>query len=398
MKRRGVTIILIITICAVFFYGYRYLKIPVETKTARITRLEDVISCNAYISRQETVYSAERTGTMYSYVTEGARVAKNMKIATVYQGNADNDLIQELNNIDIKVAELEKKKEESEHFTGDYGSVESTMETIKNKIITAAIENDIADIGEYKASINSLYSNGADNYADTISGLNTRKTEIESQLGNNKSDIYSTISGIYSENVDGLEGILTLESIMQYTVADFNSLSYDGANARISNSVNASDTICKVVDNHVWYAVTVIPKAKAHEIKNDKNLLIRFDSLPGEEVAAEVVYISQEAEEEENVLIVLKSERYLEGVYGIREGKMEIVVSRYTGFEVPVYAVRIIDDKKGVLISKGTSEIFCECDIIYTDEEKGTAIVYPSSDAKRKLSIGDKIILGEKTE
>ncbi len=398
MKRRGVTIILIITLCVIFFYGYRYLKIPVETKTAKMTQIENVITAEAYVARQEVVYSAENTGTMYSYVTEGARVAKNMCIATVYRGEVNDDLIQELNNIDIKIEELERQREQNKLFTTDSSSAESTIENIKNNIISAAVENDVSKIADYKITINSLYNKDVDTSADTITKLDLRKQEIESQLGNEKSDVYSTISGVFSKNVDGFENILTPDAIFEYTLEDFNALSVPDSKIHKTNTVNSGEEICKVVDNHVWYVITSVPKEKAQEISGNKKLLIRFDSLPGVEVSASVEYISTEVEESENVVAVLKSERYLEGVYGIRSGQMDIVVNRYTGFEVPVYALRVHDDKKGVLIASGSSEIFCECDIVYTDNEKETAIVYPSEKAKRELSTGDKIILGEKTD
>lgn len=398
MKRRGVTIILIITACVVFFYGYRYLKVPVNTMTAAITQIEDVITADAYVSRQEVVYNSQNSGTMYSYVTEGARVSKNMRIATVYRGDVDNELIQELNNIDIKIKELNDEKKKSELFVSGNRSAQSKIENIKNDVINAVIENDIGKIKQYKSEINSIYNKEEDTSEDTITELTRMKSQIEMQLGGDKSDIYSTMSGVYSRNVDGLEGVLSPDSIMNYTVNDFNSLTKPDDVTKLSNKVNSGETICKVVDNHVWYAVVTMSKKRAEEIRNKNNMLVRFDSLPGAEVSAKICYISSEADEEENVVVIFESQRFLEGVYGIRTGKMDIVVNRYTGFEVPIHSIRIVEDKKGVMISKGSSEVFCECDVIYTDMEKETAIIYPAEGAAVELSIGDKILLGEKTD
>ena len=80
----------------------------------------------------------------------------------------------------------------------------------------------------------------------------------------------------------------------------------------------------------------------------------------------------------------------------MRSGDMEIIINRYVGYEVPIHSLRVIDEKTGVVISGGSSEIFCECDVVYSNENDGIAIVYPSDNAKRKLAIGDKIVLGEK--
>ena len=132
MKRKGVTIILTLTLLAVLFYGYRYLKIPVETKTASMTRIEDTIRTKAYVIRTEEVFNAEITGTMYNYAEEGDRVAKNMCISTVYRGNVDADLITDLNNVNNRIQKLQEAKEKSEQFITDSGSGDYTVEKVKD--------------------------------------------------------------------------------------------------------------------------------------------------------------------------------------------------------------------------------------------------------------------------
>ena len=398
MKKQGIAIILIFTVFAVIFYGYRYLRIPVLTQSAYIMQREDVVSADAYVVRIEAVYSSENTGTMYNYISEGARVAKDVKISTVYRGNVNADLVQELNNIDTKIYNLEKIKAANETFIYDMGSYENKTEVIKNNIINAVIENNISDITEYKNELNALNNDSDDNTDAQMSELIAKKSELESRLNNDKTDIYASMSGVFSTNIDGLEGVLTPDSITGYAVSDFNSIPEPQTVQRTKNTVSAGENICKISDNHTWYVLTLLNKEKAEEIRNKGNVIIRFKNLPGAEVTASYEYMSQEDENEENVVLVLKSDRYLEGVYGIRESEMEIVINRYVGYEIPLYAIRNVQNKQGVVIKIGNSQAFCECNIIYTDYEKGTAIIYPAKDAKRELDVGDKIILGEKTD
>ncbi len=396
MKRKGVTIILTLTLLAVLFYGYRYLKIPVETKTASMTRIEDTIRAKAYVIRTEEVFDAEITGTMYNYAEEGDRVAKNMCISTVYRGNVDADLIRDLNNVNNRIQKLQEAKEKSEQFITDSGSGDYTVEKVKANIINAVINGNIQEIEGFKNTLRALNNEEANEFDSSLNELIDEREKIEAKLSGDKSDINTTMSGIFSLNVDGYEQILTPESIFEYKVNDFNSLNEPEISQRTTNLVSAGESICKVVDNHIWYAMAVLSKAEAAQIKEKGSLILRFDSLPGAEVKASVSYISQEEEDSENVVVVLKSDRYLEGVYGMRSGDMEIIVNRYVGYEVPIHSLRVIDDKTGVVISGGSSEIFCECDVVYSNETDGIAIVYPSDKAKRKLAIGDKIVLGEK--
>lgn len=398
MKRRGVAITLSITLFAVLFYGYRYLKIPVETKTAMLTQQEDVVSAKAYVIRTEDVYDAQVTGTMYNYVEEGDRVAKNMRISTVYQGDVDSDLVESLNNVDNRINKLEIAKEKSGQFITYSSSVDSTVEKVKADIISSVINHNIQEIESYKNSLKALNKEESEEFDSELYDLKRQKSEIESKLSSNKSDIYALMSGIFSLNVDGYEEVLTPETIMQYKVSDFEQINALEISQRTTNNVNFGESICKVVDNHVWYAMAVVSKKEAEQIKSKKEVIIRFDDLPGEEVSASVAYISAEAEENENVVLVLKSDRYLEGVYGMRSSNIEIVTNRHVGYEVPIHALRVVEEKTGVMVLGGTSEFFCEAKVVYTDEKTGIAIVYPAEGAKRKLSVGDRIVLGEKKD
>ena len=125
MKKHGVLIILLVTFSAILFYGYRYVNSPIKTKTARLEQLEEIVSGDAFVIRNEVVYNAETSGTLYNYITDGARVAKNMLISTVYRGSVNEELVRELNNIDIKIEKLKRRIEQNETFTKDNSSTEN---------------------------------------------------------------------------------------------------------------------------------------------------------------------------------------------------------------------------------------------------------------------------------
>ena len=287
-------------------------------------------------------------------------------------------------------------KEKSEHFIIDSGSTDNTVDKVKNDIISAVISDDIGEIESYKNTLKALNNEELQKIDSEMDELSSQKREIESKLSGDKSDINATIAGIFSLNVDGYEEILTPENIMQYRVSDFEQISDVQMSERTTNNVTAGESICKIVDNHTWYVMAVVSKREAEQINENKEIIIRFTDLPGSEVTATVDYISKENDDSQEVVIVFKSDRYLEGVYGMRYGEMEIVINRYVGYEVPIHSLRVVEEKMGVMISGGSSEIFCQADVVYSDEVKGIAIIYPAKDAKRKLSIGDRIVLGEK--
>ncbi|MBR3792029.1 MAG: hypothetical protein IKK18_04935, partial [Clostridia bacterium] len=178
MKRKGVTIILLITLFAVLFYGYRYLKIPVETQAAMLTRLEDTVKTKAYVIREEAVFDAQIPGTMYNYVEEGDRVAKDMRISTVYRGDVEDDLIHELNNVNTRIEKLEAAKAKSEQFVTDSSSAESTTEHIKTDIINAVINNDVSEIENYKNTLRALNDKASEEVGKDLNELIIKRENI----------------------------------------------------------------------------------------------------------------------------------------------------------------------------------------------------------------------------
>lgn len=397
MKKGSIFVIAGVILAAVVFYGVRYVRAPIGTQTLQMVTREERFPGEAYIVRDEIVYTAPTTGTLYSYTDEGARVGKNRLIAAVYDGVVEEKTLQELNNLDKKIEQLEEDKAQRELFVTDENSTESQLEKLKDNIIEAAAENDIAQISEYKEYINKINS-GEFTYDDnTLEMLKAEKTEIELQIGHTKQDILSQNSGVYSNNVDGYEDILAPESIMDFTLDAYRGLEDPGPAAVQKVVVTQGDQVCKVADNHVWYVMALVDKQYAEPLSEGTAATIRFNQLPGVETPVTIEKIVRE-EGDEQALIIFKSERYSEGVFSMRTSDIEVVLASYEGFEIPVHSLRVQDGETGVMVQKGQAEVFKKCEVIYTDQQAETVIVQPVTGEQNLLTVGDKVILGEKTE
>lgn len=136
MKKSFIAIILI-TVAVFLFYGIRYARTPVQKQEATIVTFEESVSGEGYIVKKENVYTSGNSGTFYSYKSDGQRVAKNSKIASVYNGSVNSDVLTELNNVNKKIEELNNKSKTGGLFVSDSQNAESTVDGIKNKIISA---------------------------------------------------------------------------------------------------------------------------------------------------------------------------------------------------------------------------------------------------------------------
>lgn len=394
--KKSVFIIIGAAVLAVAFYGVRYVRTPVDVMTAKTATVENKISAEGLIVYHESVYNAGTNGTFYSFADEGARVGKDRLLATIYDGIVDKEVLQSLNNIDKKIADLEESIKETTIYVSDKSSQQAVMENMKDKIIDDVLEGDSSQIQSYKNRLQNTTESVSHVDAGTeLERLKKEKKSIEASIGQSKRDIYSGNSGIYTTLLDGLEGIITPELLQSYTVADYTSLAEPEESIMGSRTVQKGEKVCKVVDNHTWYMASVITKEQRDRIKVGQSVQLRVKELPGEVVSAKIDYISAEPEGATEYLVVVESERYLEGVFNIRKSGIEIILDSFYGFEIPLHAVRVQEDKNGVMVRKGISEVFKECTILNRNDETGTVIIAPVGGGN-SLKIGDLIVLGEK--
>ncbi|MBE7044244.1 MAG: hypothetical protein E7397_01840 [Ruminococcaceae bacterium] len=397
-KSKSVLAILLIVIGVVIFYGVRYASSPVEVMSARMMQYEETVSGEAYFVWNERVYQAPSAGTAYHSTDEGARVGKNRIISSVYQGEVSEQILQELANINKKIEKLHSRQQSMSLYVDEY-TAENRLENLRREIIKTVRSGNVSEIAEYKEEIKSVISGeGNISVAEEIEALKRDKYLAEQKIGQTKTDIYSDCSGVYSKNVDGLESQLQVERLSEYTTADFYALPVVNKEPA-KTVVSSGDAVCKVIDNHIWYAMMLVERDKLDHVRDRKTVQVRFERVPGVEVTAKILRIWED-DSDSNALVILQCEQYADGIFSLRQSGVELILEQYQGFSVPISAIRVNDDtkEKGVQVKRGASEIFKPCEIVYTNKENETLIIQPAKGAKRVLESYDQIILGERWE
>ncbi|MCH5185554.1 MAG: hypothetical protein J1F64_05445 [Oscillospiraceae bacterium] len=391
--RRGIFLILLVTMGVVIFYGVRYVRAPVNTETAYVTEYEESISGDAFLIKNESVNTASKSGMIYTYFSDGERVGKQRKIVTIYNASVDTDILKEINNIDKKIQSI--KANASKTMQNSDMSDESIVINCINNVAEAVYNGDIGEIYSIKSEIKAIRQGNTEinKEEEDLKELQNKKAALESKIGTLKSDIYSKEAGVFINGTDGFEDILTPESMENMTVADFDALSRD-IDRVIPTSVTGGDKICKTVDNNRWYIVMKTSADKLSESKAGDSVVLRFSFAPDSEVSAEIYLIS--GEENGEVLLFIKCEKYVEGIFSLRQCEVEVILNSYTGYRVPIYAIRVKDNQTGVMISKNTEDVFKPCRIIYTNEAEGFVIITSDDDTLGEIRQNDIIVVGEK--
>ena len=395
---KKVFLIIICSVAALILgYGIKYAVTPVSSQKLEMATHEDKTEAYGYIVRDESAYYADRAGKLYKNTDVGARVAKDTLIYTIYDTSVSNETIKELNTLDKKIAaarEAKSTKEYESHFI----SVESEIAARTKEIIDAAQNNEVNKIAQYKNDIKSLRTGDVtENETDELSALEAEKAQVESNIQGGKSERFAENSGVFTMYYDGLEDVLDVNKMEEYTVEYIESLGEVKAQENGSDPVNEGDFICSVVNNHIWNVSLVVPTQSIASYKEGKDVTLRFNNIAGAIQKGTIRYISGEEQNKDGKsLVLIECMDYFEGAFSYRMADVDLIFESYSGYRVPAQAIRTDEDGHNVIGLLDNKEYTCAVEVLYTDTAEGYVIVDSDDNASRKLSSMDRIVVGER--
>ena len=159
-----------------------------------------------------------------------------------------------------------------------------------------------------------------------IKQLNNQRVKLEKELNEGTETIKAPKSGILSYKVDGLEETLTPENF-----SSLNKQYLENLNLKTGKLIATSDECGKIIDNFQVYIATISSSKQSKEAKVGDKVKIRLSN--NNEIEAEIVYISQENEEE--TLLILKINKEISELSNYRKISLDLIWWSYTGLKVP---------------------------------------------------------------
>ena len=389
--------VIILVLFAMGWYTVAYFVRPVKMIELSEYTYEAMVSCdNAFIVRDETVYYATTAGILYNNTDDGERVSKNDIISSVFNTGIDSAYIKKLRAIDGSINRLEDRISAGSYNMDEY-TAESDIYSGLNSVVSLAEKNSVSDVRDLKEEINSYRSGEIVSPEKRLDELLIERENIENILANQRSDILSASSGIFSSYVDGLEAVLIPDRTQEYSVQYIRSLVPGILSRREGDTVVTGDPICKIMNNHVWYVLGISDETNKELCAEGKSVYVRFPGITSIEVKGSVTYTSEPDDNGEYIFLI-KIPSYLETAFSYRQARVELIFEKYEGYKIPLDAIHT---KKGlneyyVNAMKGSEQHECDCDILFTDNENEYAIIQSTETAKNRLSSMERLVVGER--
>jgi len=348
--------------------------------------MEKSYSFDAVIIRDETLIENESNGVLESMVEENEMVRRNKHVASVYETKVDASVKEKLTNLNIRIEEISKLKEEAGSVVSAGFIIEGAIDEKVNELSLAISEHNVKKVLSIKNEISLLndkktvWEQGGEYTDKILEDLKKEKEEYEKKLGNSKQDLFSPASGIYSTNIDGYENILSSACIGTMTPDDFYSIK--------NMKKTPKDSHCKIIDNFEWSVAFVATEKEISKVKTGSSVYIRNESSPKDMIAT-ITYISPP--QKGKFLVIATSDVSCDWAMKDRFIKIDLIKNKYVGLKVPVKALRVVNNNTGVYVVVDGIVKYKKVRVLYKDS--GYAIVEENNVSRGGLLLYDEVIV-----
>ncbi len=322
-------------------YVFRSLTGSMSTTVAYQDTLDVGLDTTGVVVRDEQALSGS-SGTVNVVATEGSRVAVGEEVAVVYQDSSALERQEELASLQQQLDQMT-----SILSTTDLEDVVAVDQQIFQSIYslrTQAAQNELTSLESSTQTLRTLIyqqavsSSGSSTLTDSLSqsiqSIQQQIDTLSAQTGSSTSSIKASCSGLFSQTVDGLEGVFTSSSVLSMSPSQFT--------AALSSSVSTEGSLGKIVTGDTWYFACVIDKDSASSFSPGNEIIVVFSGDSALEVTMTVKQVS--TPEDDQVVLVLSSNLDLSQVLQMRQETVELVLERYEGIRIPQKALRIEEE------------------------------------------------------
>jgi len=330
VKKIVVISIALAIIAYISYIAYVLIKNPTNICVIKNGSVYEEEAAIGYIIREEVVIKSDTE--IIPIIQEGEKVAKDSSVFKI-SNDIETDLKQKIEETKIQIQE---KIYQGEKFSSS--DIDLIEEDIDKKVTLIRNTKNYKQLQEYEKEINLLLDNKmeiiekSETSNNEIRNLIKQKKEYQNQLNQNSQNVKSTISGIVSYRVDGLEEVLTKEKF-----GEINKQYLDNLNLRTNQIIATSKNSGKIINNFEGYILTVLKSEQAKNAKVGDKVTLRL--YTNEEINAKIEYINKE--DESNIIIAFKLNTIEEELIKYRKMSFDVIWWSKEGLKVPNEAIYI---------------------------------------------------------
>lgn len=280
--------------------------------------------CTALALRSEEVITAENSGYIEYYATEGMQVRKDGSVYSISNEKQENTAVA------LSDEQMEEVRSSAEQFSYAYNSnnfydTYSYKYQVRGTILQAA-----------KAETSQATQTSEDSQtASSEEGENTDSVAGSAVTGNSISignqDVYTAPeAGIVVYSTDGYEN-KTADSLVE---EDFNQMAYQKENLITGNEIQTGDSVYKLITSENWTLMVPLTDQMAAALAGRESIQVKFVK-DGESQNGSLSIVNIGSQKVAKIELINGMTRYA----GDRFLEVELVINTQSGLKIPVSSI-----------------------------------------------------------
>jgi len=335
------TILAIAAVLALYFGSYVYSALNEPYRTTRVYAYtaHDSVAVQGLVVRQSLLLPAQ-TGILEITRAEGEKVGKGQQVALVYRDAQAQTDQAHMESLGMNIRLLEEAIAQS----GDLESAARLDEDVLQAVVALRASyalGDCSQLREQSMAVKSGVLKRGFTYGEglTSEGLSQRLRELREELdlltrqsASATTRVTAPTPGVFSGQVDSLEGTLTPDSLDKLTPSSLQEL--------IDTPVG-EDGGClgKLITSDTWYFAANLPKTAAQRLEEGGSATLRFSGELNRDLDMTVERVG--ATEGDTTLVVFSSNRCLAQTTLLRQQTVELIFDSWSGLRIPKEALHL---------------------------------------------------------
>ena len=376
----------------VLYFGYHFVRsltTDVTTATAYDITESEYRRATGYIFRSDADVLTHPSGTPDYKKPDGARVGIEEELCDIYSSISD-DVRSRISEIDREIALIE-----SSLGTGvvQTGLPEALAESKNNyaEILRLIAQGDYSSAATLSDSFLSslqridVLENGGNEAEARLAILRGERSSLISTYGNKTATVKSQSVGYFFRDCDGYENIFTPDLLGEMTVGSF-------AELVMTEPADVSDAVGKMISDPKWYLCIPLESDAADGFTEGKKYNIVFNDngaicleMTLERLVLDLEDHDGDGDRAEALLIFMSKEMPINFSY-LRVQDVSVELAEYSGYRIPVSALRYHEGMTGVYTLAGGYVMFRQIDVIYEGNGYVVAADYSVAEPGKPLT------------
>ncbi len=368
-KQNIVAFLVILLICVyVLAQCYTVLNVQFKMQTAVVSTVYDTIDAKALVVRDEQAVPSDGSSVTVPVLKDGEKVQQGGQIAMQFSSSENAQRYSKYLELTEKLQYYSDMESQAVGQVTDVESLDKAILSDINDYIRTVSNENIGRTSTYEESLNDKFTRRqllvgeSIDFSSVTSALGGEISALDIDSANPTGYLTAENSGIFSTYTD------SLESSFDYSKVD--ELDIDTLNSYITSAEKAepSQAIGKIIKSFDWYFCAVVDTSELAGLKNGRTMEVTLKNSSDVYKCEIVKGAGDTPLGQEKTVLVLKCNEVNSDITSLRLEDIQIRTAEYEGIKVPLDAVHIEDNQKGVYVLVSSVVKWRPAEVLYTGE------------------------------